>query len=209
MKTRATLIIKGDVQEAGYRATILRIALKLGVVGFVENLKNGNVKIVCEGDNIVIKKFIEQIRVKDEYVLVEDIEKKFEKFTGEFETFEIKTGDLAFEMFQGYATAGKYFHGLGKKVEQVGNKVECVGDKVEQVGEHVKQLREETKNNFNYLRDSYHIFSKILISVDENLKRIGGNQEESNKRFERMYKEQTKLVGAIRLLVKESVKKRK
>jgi acylphosphatase len=159
MKIRAILTIKGDVQEAGYRVIIQKTALKMGFTGYTENLKNGNVKVVCECEKNKLDKFIEAITVRNDFVSVEKIEKKVEKATGEYESFEVKVGEMAFEMFQGYATAGKYFNWLGQKVDasieatkevgqnvkknieatkEVGEKVEGVGQKVDIVGEKVE-----------------------------------------------------------------------
>jgi acylphosphatase len=50
MKKRAILTVEGDVQEVGYRSAVMKIAQKLRLVGYVENLPNGAVKVVCEGE---------------------------------------------------------------------------------------------------------------------------------------------------------------
>jgi acylphosphatase len=36
----------------------------LGIVGFVENVKDGTVRIVCETDEETVKKFIHEINIK-------------------------------------------------------------------------------------------------------------------------------------------------
>ncbi|UCG68458.1 MAG: acylphosphatase [Thermoplasmata archaeon] len=167
MKIRAVLRIKGDVQEAGYRVIIQRTALKMGFTGNAENLKNGDVKVVCECEENELDKFIEAITIKNDFISVENIEKKVEKATGEFESFEIEIGDLAFEMFQGYATAGKYFNWLGKKVDDVGQEVKTVGKKVETVGQKVDTLTVHTDSHFNKLDEKYGIVSETLISMNK------------------------------------------
>ena len=47
---RANIIAKGKVQKVGYRDFVQDSARELGIAGFVENLEDGNVKIVCEGE---------------------------------------------------------------------------------------------------------------------------------------------------------------
>ncbi|MEA2032192.1 MAG: acylphosphatase [Euryarchaeota archaeon] len=47
---RATIIAKGKVQKVGYRDFVQDSARELGITGYVENLEDGNVKIVCEGE---------------------------------------------------------------------------------------------------------------------------------------------------------------
>ena len=143
MKTRAILKIKGDVQEAGYRAFIMRTAQKLKLVGYVENLPDGSVRIVCEGDRKAIDEFSIKIRLKNDIVFVESIRRNFSKPKREFKRFEVKTGDLAYEMFQGYATAGKHFNRLGQKIDNVGQKVD--------------NLTVHTDEHFNKLDEKYGI----------------------------------------------------
>lgn len=48
MKIKAEIIVKGTVQRVGYRDHVQETARKLDVKGYVENLRDGSVKIVCE-----------------------------------------------------------------------------------------------------------------------------------------------------------------
>jgi acylphosphatase len=50
MQIRAKIIVKGEVQRVGYRDAVEKIARKLSINGFVENLKPYDVRIVCEGE---------------------------------------------------------------------------------------------------------------------------------------------------------------
>ncbi|MFQ6061447.1 MAG: acylphosphatase, partial [Thermoplasmata archaeon] len=140
MSVRATILITGDVQEAGYRALVFQTAQELKLSGYVENLRDGRVKIVCEGKRKTIEELCKRVRIRDEYVEVKDIKKRFSRFTGQFERFDVRTGDLSFEIFQGYATAGRYFRSIGRGIEFVGEKVEDVGRKVDGVGEKVEDV---------------------------------------------------------------------
>ena len=46
---RAVIIAKGEVQRVGYRDAVEKIARKLKLTGFVENLKPYDGRIVAEG----------------------------------------------------------------------------------------------------------------------------------------------------------------
>ena len=46
---RAVIIAKGEVQRVGYRDAVEKIARKLKLTGFVENLKPYDVRIVAVG----------------------------------------------------------------------------------------------------------------------------------------------------------------
>ncbi len=60
MMIRATITITGDVQDAGYRVGVRDTARKLGLVGFAENMPDGTVNVVCEGEKEDIEKHIKK-----------------------------------------------------------------------------------------------------------------------------------------------------
>ena len=54
----AEVIVKGAVQKAGYRDYVQEKARSLNVKGYVESLRDGSVRIVCEADEDTLKDFI-------------------------------------------------------------------------------------------------------------------------------------------------------
>ena len=63
MQIRAKIIVKGEVQRVGYRDAVEKIARKLDLKGFVENLKPYDVRIICEGEDKDIKRFIGALKI--------------------------------------------------------------------------------------------------------------------------------------------------
>ena len=62
---RANIKIKGNVQMAGFRTFIKNTADSLNnVKGFAENLENGSVKVICEGEEEGINELINSIKEK-------------------------------------------------------------------------------------------------------------------------------------------------
>lgn len=59
---RVELLIEGSVQGVGYRYTVSRIANDVGVTGWVRNLPDGRVRVICEGSSAKIEEFGERIR---------------------------------------------------------------------------------------------------------------------------------------------------
>ena len=55
---RARIIVKGKVQRVGYRDEVEEIARRLGIKGFIENVKPYDVRIVAEGEDEAISEFI-------------------------------------------------------------------------------------------------------------------------------------------------------
>ena len=93
---RLTAYVSGKVQQTGYRAAVADIARALSLKGFVENLDDGRVKIVAEGDDDKLKWFLEAIDIRNTFIQVSTIEKeyssaicdvsKFYKLVGQGET---------------------------------------------------------------------------------------------------------------------------
>ena len=54
---RLKAFVSGKVQMTGYRAKVVNLANFLGLVGFVQNLPDGRVKVVAEGDKPLLNVF--------------------------------------------------------------------------------------------------------------------------------------------------------
>jgi acylphosphatase len=166
MAIRATLIVKGDVQGAGYRAFVMKNAQKLGLSGFVENLSDGTVKVVCEGEKETISELIRLIEIEDKVTKVENIKPVYEKATGEFEGkgFTVKVSDTNYELFQGYATAEKYFALMLANESSTFNAIE--------------KMHSDMDKNFSVMAERYDLISK---SLSTGLKLIGQEFVKSRK----------------------------
>ena len=86
---RARAIFTGTVQGVGFRFTAERIALRMKVTGFVQNLPNGTVEIVCEGEGNQLKTFLDEVE-ESMYGYISDTSVEWETALGEFTSFDIK-----------------------------------------------------------------------------------------------------------------------
>ncbi len=84
---RLTAIVSGMVQEVGYRARVVDIANAFGLKGMIENLKDGRVKIIAEGEDEKLKWFEFAIDIKNTLISVSAIIKTYSPATGDFENF--------------------------------------------------------------------------------------------------------------------------
>lgn len=50
MKVARTYVVEGRVQGVGYRWFVERVAVSLGLVGYVKNLYNGDVEVYAVGE---------------------------------------------------------------------------------------------------------------------------------------------------------------
>ena len=142
---RAILIVKGEVQRVGYRDAVEKIARKLNIRGFVENLKPYDVRIVAEGEDADISKFIEQIKIKKFSIDVESTEVGFEEYKSEFEYFEIKRGDWHEELLERLDTAGTLLYKsveLGEKSVELGDKSVALGEESVSIGKKMLEKQD-------------------------------------------------------------------
>jgi acylphosphatase/predicted small secreted protein len=58
------LIVTGNVQGAGFRALVKKIARSMGIKGRVQNLDDGTVEIYCEAEESIFERFIKTIDIK-------------------------------------------------------------------------------------------------------------------------------------------------
>ncbi len=85
----ADVRITGLVQGVGYRYFCYRVAIKLGLVGWVRNNPDGSVSIHAEGDRSMLEEFIAQLKVGPSHAVVRDVSVTWTEFSGKFSTFDI------------------------------------------------------------------------------------------------------------------------
>jgi acylphosphatase len=153
---RAKIVAEGDVQKAGYRDEVQKIARELGVKGFVENLRDGRVGIVCEARGEVIDKFVKKIKIKKDFIDVKEVNiSEKTKSTGEFEYFDIKYGKIEEELGDRLGAAIKYAGGTWEEVK-------CSREDIKDVRDEVKGFRDETKTEFQTIKTDYGKISQDL-----------------------------------------------
>ncbi|MGI5991552.1 MAG: acylphosphatase [Methanosarcina sp.] len=141
MKKRAEIIISGRVQKAGFRDFIDEIAFDLNLDGYVKNLDDGTVEIVCEGEEGPIRDFLEKINIIQYPIRVENIDVVYKDPTWEYKTFEvIREEDLTLATYERMDAAVRYMRqmnsDLGQKIDGLG---ENLGQKIDGLGENLSQ----------------------------------------------------------------------
>jgi acylphosphatase len=86
---RAHVFYSGYVQGVGFRYTARNIASLLRLTGWVKNLRDGRVEVVCEGEEKKLKKFLEDIKDEFHGRYITDAQIEWEEPTNEFDRFEI------------------------------------------------------------------------------------------------------------------------
>ena len=83
------LIVSGRVQGVFFRDNTRRKATELGLNGYAENLEDGNVEVVAQGDEEKINELVEFIKKGPGIAKVENIQIKNKKLE-KFDKFEIR-----------------------------------------------------------------------------------------------------------------------
>lgn len=90
MQGRARVIFHGRVQGVNFRAYCAGRAESLGLDGYVQNLADGSVEAVFEGDRSVIEACIEWNKTSQPYALVDSVEVSWHPPRGEFRGFQVR-----------------------------------------------------------------------------------------------------------------------
>ena len=205
---RARIVVEGEVQKVGYRDFVEKVARKLGVKGYVENLRDGNVQIICEAEESVLNGFVEGINVKDDFVKVEKVRvvERFEA-TGEFDFFEIKYGKLADELGERLGTAVVYAGATRQDIKEM--HVDLKGS--------IEGMQTDLKGS---IKEMHKGLKDGIVGVQSEIRGMRG---EMNERFDEMAKrydaisselvrtreELTRAVGALLKLIEEFIRQRR
>ena len=86
---RAHAIISGRVQGVFYRMETQRAAYRIGVDGWVRNLKDGTVEAVFEGEQDKVNAALEWCRQGPANARVDEVKVDWQDYTGEFSDFKV------------------------------------------------------------------------------------------------------------------------
>ncbi len=88
-KRRVHVYYDGMVQGVGFRFTVEALARRSDVVGWVKNLPDGKVELLCEGEEGVLIEFLRKTKdAMQRYV--HNAEVSWSEPTGEFDSFNIR-----------------------------------------------------------------------------------------------------------------------
>lgn len=171
----ARIIVKGDVQGVGYRASVKYIAKKMGIKGFVRNLGDGTVEICCKSSREGIERFIKAIDRKaekpDEFSLnVEGIEACYEGDRGfiqpekELGIFDIDHGGEAKTAFE-KANLERLEIGtivISRLREDTNLNFRAMDEKYSRISSNIEQLTREIKDTNQNVRVLAETFVKLV-----------------------------------------------
>lgn len=90
MKQRVHVFYSGRVHGVGFRLTAEETAQRVGVVGWVKNLRDGRVELLAEAEEVVLRQFLDEIRNGPMKRFIRDEEIAWSQATEAFDEFEIR-----------------------------------------------------------------------------------------------------------------------
>ena len=160
MTMRFTAYVSGKVQEVGYRARIVDIANAFCLKGMIENLKDGRVKIIAEGEDEKLKWFEGAIDIKNALIYVSSIEKSYSPASGEFNSFGklVAKGetDTRLDTAAGYlkeliSAVNKMNDNLGGKMDQMLSKQDQMLSKQDELLDEVISMNENLSGKMDQM----------------------------------------------------------
>ncbi|AEB12088.1 acylphosphatase [Marinithermus hydrothermalis] len=82
MQRRVVVLIRGRVQGVGFRAFAQKKALELGLSGYAENLSDGRVEVVAEGEEALLEQFLAFLQQGPRLSRVEGVEVQWSEPSG-------------------------------------------------------------------------------------------------------------------------------
>jgi acylphosphatase len=83
-------VVRGRVQGVGYRYFALEAAERLGVTGFVRNLRSGDVEVHAEGDEAMLPLFRQELERGPRMARVTDVTETDAQVSGLYSSFLIR-----------------------------------------------------------------------------------------------------------------------
>jgi len=95
------ITVSGEVQRVGYRRQVEKVARNAGITGYVKNQTDGTVKIVTEGDEKRLRRFVRAIAIREPPIDVRRLDKRERRPTGRYRYFMVRPGSLVEELQEG------------------------------------------------------------------------------------------------------------
>jgi acylphosphatase len=87
MEKAIRAIVRGRVQGVGFRDFVESHARQLEVSGFVQNLRDGSVEVVAEGEELVLRQLIARLREGPQMSRVDALDVDWREASGKHDGF--------------------------------------------------------------------------------------------------------------------------
>jgi len=140
---------------AGYRARVVALARGFGLTGFVQNLPDGRVEVVAEGEKADLERFASALKMENSLIQVEEVEATYSDASGTYSVFRKivgsdETGDRLDEgieiLKEIVVTLKEGFGDLGSKMDSMLEKQDSMLEKQDSTIGEIQGLRYDMKS---------------------------------------------------------------
>jgi acylphosphatase len=185
---RLTAYVSGNVQKTGYRARVVDIAKILGLKGIVENLDDGRVKIMAEGDSDRMKWFEEAIFINNTLIQVSSIEKDYSEPRGDFARFykAVEPGETDSRLDTAAAHLRELIGAVNNMNDNLGCKMDVMNQKQDQMLAIQSQMLKKQDQMLNKQDQMLDLQHDLLDEVRESRKDLKGYLDQRFEKLEQM-----------------------
>jgi len=198
MDKRVTITVIGRVQKAGFREFVDEKAFELGLRGYVKNLDNGTVEIVCEGSSEKIMRLAEKVNIQIYPIRVDRLKTAISEPTGEFKEFEIipdprMDGDLNGKLGIGIML----MRALDAKQDRSLETQDATLGAIKTMDSDIKAMDSNIGGHFDKLDAKYDRFGSNLAQVADDIHDMKGDIHEMKGDMNLMKGDMTVVRGDI------------
>ena len=163
---RLTAYVSGNVQKVGYRKRVIDMARAFGLKGIVENLDDGRVKIIAEGDDEKLKWFDNAIDIKNTLIQVTGVEKVYTPAGGEFARFGkiVDEGETDSRLDKGIDVMNKMLVAIKDVNKTLVDMNSNLGGKMDNLGEKMDRMDKNLGNKMDRMLQKQ---DELIIEVKD------------------------------------------
>ncbi len=169
MKVKAVRArVAGRVQRVGYRRYILDVAQELGLSGYVQNLPDGSVETLVQGEEESVTRFIDSIGKPTHPAMVRRIDIEEAKVRHEVKSFDVKHGSMEEELQEGFGAIQSIFTEYWKEFRGFANRTDQDFKLMsEKYGETSDKLTVILETMINESRDTREQLARAMAMLAE------------------------------------------
>jgi len=195
--------VSGNIQNVGYRAKVIAFARAFELAGFVQNLDDGRVKIIAEGEEDTLNAFLGAVQIKNTIINVDDVKAKYADATGDFDDFCKLVGggetderlDKAAEYLKKLIDVNESgFGNLNSKMDAMLDGQTVMIAKQSETTEEIREMKEEMRSGFEM----------VLEKQSETTEEIRGLREDMKSYMDRKFGEIESELDVIKIALKSS-----
>jgi acylphosphatase len=166
IEAAALIAAEGLVQGVGFRRYVQREARAAKLAGFVENMKDGSVKVFVQGKRGNIEEFVEKVKAAPRPMEVESVAVKDSRPRPALKFFQIKSGTLTTEFQEGLG-------GMEAEFSDYRGEFRGFVGEFRDYREEFRDYREEFRDHRQEFRSYRKEFGEFSVKTQENFDLLG------------------------------------